>query len=54
MSPEEVFEKWGKVVKGKDNETYKIMASDNKAYGSAFKTAYVRLYQLGSCQECGI
>lgn len=37
MSPEEVFEKWGKVVKGKDNETYKIMASDNKAYGSAFE-----------------
>lgn len=35
MSPEEVFEKWGVVVQGKEHETYKIMSSDNKAYGSS-------------------
>ena len=35
MSPEEVFDKWGKVVEGKDHETYKILSSDNKVYGSS-------------------
>lgn len=34
MSPDELFEKWGVVVKGADNHTYKIMSSLNKAYGS--------------------
>ncbi len=34
MSPDELFEKWGVVVKGTDNHTYKIMSSLNKAYGS--------------------
>ena len=35
MSPEEVFEKWGKVVKGKENRTYKIVPTEEKNYGSA-------------------
>jgi len=35
MSPEEVFEKWGVIEEGKEHETYKIMSSDNRAYGSS-------------------
>jgi len=34
MSPDEVFEKWGKVVKGTDHETYKIATSGERNYGS--------------------
>ena len=35
MSPEEVFANWGKIVKGEDHETYKIVKSDDRFYGSA-------------------
>lgn len=35
MSQDEVFDKWGKVVKGEDHETYKIVSSAEKNYGSA-------------------
>lgn len=36
MSPDEVFEKWNKVVSGSDHQTYKVLSTDNKTYGSAF------------------
>lgn len=35
MSPEDIFDKWNKVVKGKENTTYKIVTTDDKGYGSA-------------------
>lgn len=35
MSPDEVFEKWGKIVKGTDNDTYKLVATTGKTIGSA-------------------
>ena len=35
MSPDEVFANWGVIVKGSDHETYKIVQSEDKFYGSA-------------------
>lgn len=35
LSPDEVFEKWGVIEDGTENETYKIVASQDKTYGSA-------------------
>jgi len=34
ISPDELFERWGAIEEGKDNDTYKITASSDKAYGS--------------------
>ena len=34
MSPDELFEKWGVIESGSEHTTYKIMASEEKAYGS--------------------
>lgn len=34
MSPDEIFDKWGILEEGKEHDTYKIMNSDDKNYGS--------------------
>lgn len=35
MSPEEVFERWGVIEEGKENDTYKIMSGTKNIYGGA-------------------
>lgn len=46
MSPEQVFEKWGVIEKGTDNETFKIISSNQLNYGGAI-SGRTEGYQFG-------